>query len=158
MTGVQADGQSNLKGLLHAYKWWSRSIVSLATTLKSESYHYIVGEQPLGAALFRQFCQVSNLLEAVLPGERPPWAAPLIQFCQLSNLLLDGHDGSLGSYTSNESQNFLFNGSYLPPLSVCLVCTKTITTNFSAPRSPTSTTMTFLTPLKTMKQNWRKIG
>jgi len=34
--------------------------ISLATTLKSDSYHYIIGEQPLGAVLFGQFCQNSK--------------------------------------------------------------------------------------------------
>jgi len=34
--------------------------ISLATTLKADNYEYIIGEQPLGAALFRQFCQASK--------------------------------------------------------------------------------------------------
>jgi len=34
--------------------------ISLSTTLKADNYDYIVREQPLGSALFRQFCQASK--------------------------------------------------------------------------------------------------
>jgi len=32
----------------------------IASTLKADNYGYIIGEQPIGAALFRQFCQKSK--------------------------------------------------------------------------------------------------
>ena len=35
--------------------------ISLSTTLKADNYDYIIGEQPIGAALFRQFCQVNKV-------------------------------------------------------------------------------------------------
>lgn len=34
--------------------------IHLATTLKSDNYDYIVDQQPIGQALFRQFCVVSK--------------------------------------------------------------------------------------------------
>ncbi|XP_023337236.1 G protein-coupled receptor kinase 2 [Eurytemora carolleeae] len=34
--------------------------ISLSTTLKADNYDYIIGEQPIGAALFRQFCQAGK--------------------------------------------------------------------------------------------------
>jgi hypothetical protein len=34
--------------------------IELADTLKADTYGYIVGEQPIGAALFRKFCEASN--------------------------------------------------------------------------------------------------
>ena len=34
--------------------------IHLQTTLKSDNYDYIVDQQPIGSALFRQFCVVSK--------------------------------------------------------------------------------------------------
>jgi len=34
--------------------------IPLGDNLKSDNYGYIVGEQPIGATLFREFCQASN--------------------------------------------------------------------------------------------------
>ena len=39
--------------------------IDLAGTLKSDTYGYIVGEQPIGAALFRKFCEVSSIFSVV---------------------------------------------------------------------------------------------